>query len=67
MATFGNTKSGQLYIERKQLRPVRQVKGRYQMNFIQSHRREEPEVVTHPTLLPIPDPENTVRTEITGD
>lgn len=59
------TQSSELYMRLKRLRPARQVKGRYQLNFIQSHRRPPPEVVTNPELLPIPDPSNTVRTEIT--
>ena len=59
-----NTKSGLVYIKLKQLRPPRQVKGRYAVNFLQSHRRPAPEVITSPELLPIPDPDNTVRTDV---
>ncbi len=58
------TQSALLYMEIKQIRPARQFKGRYALNTIQSHRRPEPEVVTHPELLPIPSPGNTLRSTI---
>ncbi len=52
------TKSVALYVNMKQVRPARQFKGRFAMNTLESHRRPPPEVITHPELLPIPDPEN---------
>ena len=61
------TKSAKLYIDRKQLTPQRQVHGRYAKDFIQSHDRGEPEVTTNPEVQKIPDPSNTIRTEVTGE
>lgn len=60
------TQSSKEYLELKQVLPARQLKSRFALNTIRSHRRPPPDVVTHPELLPIPSPGNTVRTEITG-
>ncbi len=63
MAVSATTQSAALYIKIKQIRPARQLKGRFATNTIPSHRRPPPEVVTHPELLPIPDPSNTQSSE----
>jgi len=57
------TKSAADYIKLKQLRPTRAIRGRYAMNTVLSHRRP---LAIFPVWLPIPDPSNTVRTEVDG-